>query len=87
MRIMMEDDQVHDDVIAKLWQVYSKYCLSTRQFALKIVKGSDRPLPKRQRHGAVLILGMLALARRNIVADRAEVLMRVGLGKRGQVGP
>ena len=24
MRTMMDGDQIHDDVIAKLWQVYSK---------------------------------------------------------------
>lgn len=24
MRTMMEDDQIHEDVIKKLWQVYSK---------------------------------------------------------------
>ncbi|KAI0795346.1 non-SMC mitotic condensation complex subunit 1-domain-containing protein [Irpex lacteus] len=68
MRIMMEDDQVHPDVIGKLWQVYS----------------SERPLPRAQRRGAVIILGMLALARRSVVADRADVLMRIGLGKLGQ---
>ena len=25
MRTMMDDDQIHGDVIAKLWQVYSEY--------------------------------------------------------------
>ena len=25
MRIMMDEDQIHDDVIAKLWQVYSEW--------------------------------------------------------------
>lgn len=25
IRIMMEDNQIHSDVIGKLWQVYSKY--------------------------------------------------------------
>ncbi|KAI0684926.1 non-SMC mitotic condensation complex subunit 1-domain-containing protein [Cytidiella melzeri] len=68
MRIMMEDDQVHADVIGKLWQVYA----------------SERPLPRQQRRGAVIILGMLALARRHVVADRADVLMRIGLVMKGQ---
>ncbi|KAH9836066.1 non-SMC mitotic condensation complex subunit 1-domain-containing protein [Rhodofomes roseus] len=67
MRILMDDNQVHTDVINKLWQVY----------------GSERPLPKQQRRGAVIILGMLALARRSVVADRVETLVRVGLGKLG----
>lgn len=25
LRIMMEDNQIHSDVIAKLWQVYSTF--------------------------------------------------------------
>lgn len=29
MRTMMDDDQIHGDVIAKLWQVYSM-CLSLK---------------------------------------------------------
>ncbi|EKM51723.1 uncharacterized protein PHACADRAFT_150370 [Phanerochaete carnosa HHB-10118-sp] len=68
MRIMMEDSQVHNDVITKLWQVYS----------------SERPLPRAQRRGAVIILGMLALARRSVVADRVDTLVKIGLGKLGQ---
>ncbi|GJE88854.1 condensin complex subunit 1 [Phanerochaete sordida] len=68
LRIMMEDDQIHNDVITKLWQVYS----------------SERPLPRAQRRGAVIILGMLALARRSVVADRVDTLVKTGLGKLGQ---
>ncbi|KAH9924065.1 non-SMC mitotic condensation complex subunit 1-domain-containing protein [Fomitopsis serialis] len=67
MRILMDDNQVHTDVINKLWQVY----------------GSERPLPRPQRRGAVIILGMLALARRGVVADRVETLVKTGLGKLG----
>ncbi|KAH9939915.1 non-SMC mitotic condensation complex subunit 1-domain-containing protein [Amylocystis lapponica] len=68
MRWMMEDGQIHGDVIAKLWHVYS----------------SDRPLPKPQRRGAVIALGMLALAKRSVVADRVETLVKVGLGNLGK---
>ncbi|CCM04752.1 uncharacterized protein FIBRA_06942 [Fibroporia radiculosa] len=68
MRSMMEDGQIHNDVINKLWQVYS----------------SERPLPKAQRRGAIIILGMLALARRSVVADRVETLVKVGLGSLGK---
>lgn len=85
MRIMMDDDQVHNDVIGKLWQVYSKFESIARRTVLTVAKGSERPLPRIQRRGAVIILGMLALARRSVVADRADVLMRIGLGKRGEV--
>lgn len=38
-----------------------------------------------QRRGAVIILGMLALARRSVVADRVEALVKIGLGNLGKV--
>ncbi|KAI9068415.1 hypothetical protein FKP32DRAFT_1587688 [Trametes sanguinea] len=68
MRLLMEEGHIHEDVINKLWQVYS----------------SERPLPKAQRRGAVIILGMLALAKREVVAERRETLVKVGLGDRGK---
>ncbi len=89
MRIMMEDGQIHPDVVAKHWQVYSM--LSTLLLHIQSTTvtpnapGSDRPLPRSQRRGAVIILGMLALAKRGVVADRVETLVRVGLGNLGKV--
>ncbi|EMD38787.1 hypothetical protein CERSUDRAFT_133306 [Gelatoporia subvermispora B] len=68
LRSMMDDGQIHDDVITKLWQVYS----------------SDRALPKAQRRGTIIILGMLALARRSVVAERVDTLVKVGLGRLGK---
>ncbi|TDL22771.1 hypothetical protein BD410DRAFT_898004 [Rickenella mellea] len=68
MRTMMDDDQIHGDVIAKLWMVYS----------------SDKQLPRQQRRGAIIIIGMLALARRSIVTDRIDTLLKVGLGPFGK---
>ncbi|KAF8269469.1 non-SMC mitotic condensation complex subunit 1-domain-containing protein [Lactarius quietus] len=68
MRYMMDDDQIHPDVVNKLWQVYS----------------SERPLPKQQRRGAIIIIGMLALARRSVVQDRVDVLLKIGLGPMGK---
>ncbi|KAH9858536.1 non-SMC mitotic condensation complex subunit 1-domain-containing protein [Lenzites betulinus] len=68
MRQLMEENHINEDVVAKLWQVYS----------------SSRPLPRAQRRGAVIILGMLALAKRNVVADRVETLVKVGLGDLGK---
>jgi hypothetical protein len=47
--------------------------------------GSDRPLPKQQRRGAIIIIGMLALARRSVVQDRVDVLLKIGLGPMGKV--
>ncbi|KAI9508585.1 non-SMC mitotic condensation complex subunit 1-domain-containing protein [Russula earlei] len=68
MRYMMDDDQIHSDVVNKLWQVYS----------------SERPLPKQQRRGAIITIGMLALARRSVVQDRVDVLLKIGLGPMGK---
>ncbi|RPD66651.1 hypothetical protein L226DRAFT_557654 [Lentinus tigrinus ALCF2SS1-7] len=69
MRQFMDDGSIHDDVITKLWQVYS----------------SQRPLQRAQRRGAVIILGMLALAKRHVVADRVDTLVKIGLGDLGKV--
>ncbi|KAH9970207.1 hypothetical protein BGW80DRAFT_1254089 [Lactifluus volemus] len=54
MRYMTDNDQILSDVVTKLWQVYS----------------SERQLPKQQRRGAMIIIGMLALARRSVVQGR-----------------
>ncbi len=48
--------------------------------------GSDRPLQKQQRRGAIIIIGMLALAQRSVVQDRVDVLLKIGLGPMGKVG-
>ena len=50
-----------------------------------IASGSERPLPRPQRRGAVIILGMLALAKRSVVSERVEVLVKIGLGNLGKV--
>ncbi|KAI0320936.1 non-SMC mitotic condensation complex subunit 1-domain-containing protein [Amylostereum chailletii] len=68
MRYMMDDNQIHSDIINRLWQVYS----------------SERPLPKQQRRGAIIILGMLALARRSVMTDKVDVLLKVGMGPLGK---
>ncbi|KAJ6460387.1 non-SMC mitotic condensation complex subunit 1-domain-containing protein [Mycena vitilis] len=68
MRIMMDDDQIHPDVVAKLWSVYS----------------INKPLPKAQRQGAIIILGMLALAKRGVLTDHVDVMLKVGLGHLGK---
>ncbi|RDB27013.1 Condensin complex subunit 1 [Hypsizygus marmoreus] len=68
MRIMMDEGHVHQDIISKLWQVYS----------------TGRPLPKPQRRGAIIIIGMLALAKRSVLTDRVETMLKVGLGPLGK---
>ncbi|WVQ93873.1 hypothetical protein IAU59_000951 [Kwoniella sp. CBS 9459] len=67
MRTMMADGGVHTDVVNKLWQVYS----------------TEQDIPKLQRQGAIIILGMLALARREVVTERVEALLKIGLGPLG----
>ncbi|KAL0945257.1 hypothetical protein HGRIS_000767 [Hohenbuehelia grisea] len=68
MRVTMDENHIHNDVIAKLWQVY----------------GSTKPLPKAQRRGAIIIIGMLALARRSVVTNKIDTLLKVGLGSFGR---
>ncbi|KAG2363022.1 non-SMC mitotic condensation complex subunit 1-domain-containing protein [Suillus spraguei] len=68
MRIMMEDGQIHYDVINKLWQVYS----------------APQALPRSQRRGAIIILGMLALSKRTIISERVDTLLKIGLGPFGK---
>ncbi|KAJ7232501.1 hypothetical protein C8J57DRAFT_1578787 [Mycena rebaudengoi] len=60
MRIMMDDDQIHPDVIVKLWSVY----------------GANKQLPKEQRRGAIIILRMLALAKRGVLTDHVDVMLK-----------
>lgn len=68
MRIMMDEGYVHQDIISKLWQIYS----------------SERQLAKPQRRGAIIILGMLALATRSVLNDKVDVMLKVGLGPFGK---
>lgn len=88
MKIMMEEDQVHHDIINKLWQVYSKFLMFTRRLknlTCGVNPGSTKPLPAYQRRGAIIILGMLALAKRSVVEEKVDVLLQIGLGKHGKV--
>lgn len=72
MRTMMaehESEGVHPDVINRLWHVYS----------------TNKAIDKAQRRGAIIILGMLAIAKREIVTERVDTLLKIGLGPLGQV--
>ncbi|KAG8973254.1 Condensin complex subunit [Tulasnella sp. 425] len=68
MRSLMADGQIHQDVINKLWHVYSV----------------EREIPRCQRRGAIIILGMIALAKPEVVSERLETLLKVGLGRFGK---
>ncbi|KAG8732139.1 Condensin complex subunit, partial [Ceratobasidium sp. 414] len=68
MRTMTDDNQVHPDVANKLWQVYA----------------ADKDILKAQRRGAIVILGMIAVARREVVTERIDTLLNIGLGPFGK---
>ncbi|MCJ1415100.1 Condensin complex subunit [Xylographa parallela] len=66
---MMKDGHVSELVIDKLWQVYG-------------VQKKD--ISKNQRRGAIMVLGMLALANPDIVVREMETMLRIGLGTLGR---
>ncbi|TIB99587.1 hypothetical protein E3Q18_01468 [Wallemia mellicola] len=65
---VMSTDGIHTDVINKLWQVYSV----------------QKDIPKAQRRGAIIIIGMMAVAKSDIVHDGIDTLIKIGLGPLGK---
>ncbi|KAI8140581.1 armadillo-type protein [Fennellomyces sp. T-0311] len=66
---VMAEDLLGENVIDKLWSVYG------------FTSGN---IPKEQRRGAIIILGMLAKARTEIVTEKVDALLRIGLGQLGK---
>jgi condensin complex subunit 1 len=66
---MMKQGVVSSTVVAKLWQVYGF---------------QKKDISKTQRRGAIIILGMLALADPDIVAREVDTLLHIGLGQFGR---
>ena len=66
---MMKQGNVSSAVVAKLWQVYGF---------------QKKEISKTQRRGAIIVLGMLALADPDIVAREVDTLLRIGLGQFGK---
>jgi condensin complex subunit 1 len=64
---MCGEGMIHEDVVDKLWSVYS----------------SPKPIPRGQRRGAIIVLSMLAIAKKEIVAEHIDTLLGVGLGSLG----
>jgi condensin complex subunit 1 len=81
----MLDGQIHQDVITKLWQVYSKTRCILSRISRSLCSGSSKQLPSEQRRGAIIVLGMLAIASRAVVSERVETLIKIGLGSLGKV--
>ncbi|ELU37190.1 mitotic chromosome condensation-related protein [Rhizoctonia solani AG-1 IA] len=68
MRTMAEDNQIHPDIITK--------CSPNI--------GTDKDIPKAQRRGAIVVLGMIAVAKPKVVTERIDTLLHVGLGPLGK---
>lgn len=66
---MMKGGFIPEIVIAKLWQVYGV---------------QKREISRRQRRGAIIVLGMLATANPEIVVGEMETMLRTGLGAHGR---
>ncbi|BCS05152.1 condensin subunit YCS4 [Aspergillus luchuensis] len=66
---MMRAGHISDAVIAKLWQVYGV---------------QKKEISKTQRRGAIIVLGMLALADPEVVIKEIETMLRIGLGSLGR---
>ncbi len=66
---MMKANHVSDLVVSKLWQVYGV---------------QKREISKSQRRGAIIVLGMLATAKPEIVVGEMETMLRIGLGGLGR---
>ena len=66
---MIQANHVSDLVITKLWQVYGV---------------QKREISKSQRRGSIIVLGMLATAKPEIVVGEMETMLRIGLGSLGR---
>jgi condensin complex subunit 1 len=66
---MMKAGHISELVLSKLWQVYGV---------------RKKEISKNQRRGAIIVLGMLALADPQIVAKELETVVRIGLGGIGR---
>ncbi|KAI9787584.1 MAG: Condensin complex subunit [Geoglossum umbratile] len=66
---MVKAGHISDLVVSKLWQVYGV---------------QRREISRSQRRGAIIVLGMLALADPDIVVKEMETMLRIGLGPLGR---
>jgi len=87
LRIMMESDLIGEQVIARLWQIYGQYFSQIELTRWNKNVGSNKNLPSSQRRGAIMILGMLAVADKGIVENQIDTMLKVGFGKQGTVSP
>jgi condensin complex subunit 1 len=65
---MVKSGHVSDLVVSKLWQVY----------------GVNKDISRAQRRGAIIVLGMIAVADQNMIVKETDTMLRVGLGLWGR---
>ncbi|RVX75491.1 hypothetical protein B0A52_00844 [Exophiala mesophila] len=65
---MFKAGHISEVVISKLWQVY----------------GVNKGISKAQRRGAIIVLGMIALANPEVAIKEMDTMLRVGLGQLGR---
>lgn len=65
---MFKAGHISQLVVAKLWQVY----------------GVNKEISRAQRRGAIIVLGMIAVASPEIVVKEVDTMLRVGLGQLGR---
>jgi condensin complex subunit 1 len=65
---MFKAGHISELVISKLWQVYSV----------------QKDISRAQRRGAIIVLGMIALAEPDVVVKETDTMLRVGLGQLGR---
>lgn len=94
---MMSRGVADDEVINKLWQVYSESlimyprCRPWNQYfrarcgTLFRLTGTSKEIPRFQRRGSIITLGMFAQPRPEVVADHVDTLLKIGLGSLGRV--
>ena len=66
---MYKAGNIPELVVAKLWQIY----------------GVNKDISKAQRRGAIIVLGMIALADPNVVIRETDAMLRIGLGQLGRL--
>ncbi|KAI1620718.1 condensin complex subunit 1 [Exophiala viscosa] len=65
---MFKSGHISELVVSKLWQVY----------------GVNKEISKAQRRGAIIVLGMIAVANPQVVIKEIDTMLRIGLGQLGR---
>ncbi|KAK4946443.1 condensin complex non-SMC subunit Cnd1 [Elasticomyces elasticus] len=65
---MFKSGHISELVVSKLWQVY----------------GVNKEISKSQRRGAIIVLGMIAVANPQVVIKEIDTMLRIGLGRLGR---